>query len=130
MVKQDYIMRLIQQMIQAILKIVLKVDTPEMALEDLEEKDTFDGYDRLCALIDAGRINEAENELSEIIDVDDHDTFQIALLFYNRLNLLDNDRLEACSFSREEVRDGLLLVLRQFGYESFADTFMSGHEMD
>lgn len=121
MVKQDYIMRLIQQMIRAILKIVLKVDTPDEVQEELKEKEA---YENLCNMIAEGNINEAENKLLEQIDVENEDTFELALLFYYKLNELDNDRLDACNFSREEVRDGILSIIKQFGYESISETFM------
>ena len=63
MYEQDYIMRLIQEMVRVILKLLFNIDTESPSaelIEDAEEKQTLES---LLDMVDDGRINEAENSL-------------------------------------------------------------------
>ena len=64
MVKQDYLMRLIHEMVRTIMKLIFNIDEKTVDIEQ-ELKETSDLYGRLLKLADAGKINEAENLLYE-----------------------------------------------------------------
>ena len=90
--EQDYIMRLIKQVIRALIGILLNKKTT-MEYDMPVNRQQTSGEDflaRLISLADAGKICEAENELS--------DTF-----------------LEEHGFSREEIRQGVLDVAKRMG---------------
>ncbi len=70
---------------------------------------------RLISLADAGKICEAENELSDILESGSDPAFQIALMFYDHLNNYNDSFLEEHSFSREEIRQGVLDVAKRMG---------------
>ena len=63
-------------------------------------------YARLIAMVDAGKINEAENRLYEELDRDEEGTFEVALGFYDYLNELPEEFLETHDYSRDEVKEG------------------------
>ena len=63
-------------------------------------------YARLIALVDAGKINEAENRLYEELERDEEGTFEVAIGFYDYLNELPEEFLEEHDYSKEEVKEG------------------------
>ena len=67
MVKQDYLMRLIHEMVRTIIKLIFNIDEKTVDIEQ-ELKETSDLYIRLVRLADAGKINEAENLLYEQLE--------------------------------------------------------------
>ncbi len=124
MFENDYILRLIHEMIRALIKLALNIDTDEkdpLILPDVFENDEFK---RIMDLVDDGKINEAENLLYDYLNADRPDTFKMALVFYDHLNEMDDAALTAADFSREEVRDGLCRAMDMFGYGEMAGTFL------
>ena len=78
-------------------------------------------------LVDAGEINEAENQLYENLDENDTEHLEMALTFYMYLNQLDDDTLFMANYSREEIVEGINSVSASFGitgFENFVDTTM------
>ena len=67
MVKQDYLMRLIHEMVRTIIKLIFNIDEKTVDIEQ-ELKETSDLYIRLVWLADASKINEAENLLYEQLE--------------------------------------------------------------
>lgn len=123
MYEQDYIMRLIQEMVRAVLKLIFHIDMESPAgklLEDSEEKAVLD---TLLDLADEGKINEAENTVFEITENMDYKNLEAALLFYSYLNEKSDDFLEENDFSRDEVREGLQEIVSRYGLGSIADMF-------
>ena len=124
MVKNDYIMRMISEMIRAVLTLLLGrdiVSKDEIVLPQISEDSDFQ---KLIAMVNEGRINEAENMLWDMTGDGRQEHFQIALLFYNYLNDLDDEVLEKADFSREEGADGLARIMKLYGYEDMARTFL------
>lgn len=124
MYEQDYIMRLIKEMVRAILKLLFNIDTESPSselLKDAEEKQTLDS---LLDMIDEGRINEAENSLYDSIENLDKSGLEIALLFYSYLNDKSDEFLEEHDFNREEVKQGLEDITSRYGIGGFAEMFL------
>ncbi len=74
-------------------------------------------YQRLINMIDEGKINEAENELLEMINVDQKDDLKLSLSIYNYLNMKEDDFLIQNNYSRQEIADGVNNILSIFGYD-------------
>jgi hypothetical protein len=122
--EQDYVMRLIKEMVRAILKLLFNIDTDSPTselLEDSEEKATLD---RLLDMVDDGKINEAENEIYEMTENLDQKYLEVALLFYSYLNDKSDEFLEDNNFSRDEVKEGLETIVSRYGLSSIASTFL------
>ena len=125
MVEQDYIMRLIKEMVRTLLKLLFQIELPNPATElykDLSEKNTLQ---TLLDLVDRGNINEAENKVYELTADGDMENLKTAILFYSYLNEKSSNFLEQHDFSREEIAQGLRYLVDKYGLNSIADTFLA-----
>lgn len=122
--EQDYIMRLIKQMIQALASVIFnkRLDEEELSvsIDSEDAKETVD----LLALADGGQINEAENLLWEHLDTSDLSKLRTALAFYEHINEYTNEFLEEHGYSREEVLDGIRNVAAEFGVSGLVDALL------
>lgn len=134
MFEQDYIMRLIHEVVRAILSCIFRIKEDAEERQILTETELED-YNELIRLADAGRINEAENLLYEKLDDMDYgmeslqeqkepeepcssiENMKTALLFYEHINDYTDDFLEESRFSREEIKDGIAQILKRYGYD-------------
>ncbi len=119
MVEQDYIMRLIHEMVRSMIKLIFDIDEekPELVLSEETSRDNFNKY---IALADEGKINEAENLLYRERDTENQECLKVALLFYSHINDFSDEKLEECNYSRVEIKDGIDDALQDFGYNGFA----------
>lgn len=122
--EQDYIMRMIKQMVAALISVVLGKEnkTYELPLED-QYKSSEGLLRELLTMVNDGKINEAENLLYEKLDPDNKKDIENAILFYSYLNELDNDFLEKCNYSRDEIEMGVKEIAKQSGMEGLAEVF-------
>ena len=125
MFEQDYVMRLIKEMVRAILKLLFNIDTESPTIELLENKEEKGTLENLIDMVDAGEINEAENRLYDLISATDMNSLEVAILFYSYLNDKTDDFLEANDFSRDEIKLGMENVADNFGLNSIAKMFLT-----
>ena len=125
MFEQDYVMRLIKEMVRAILKLLFNIDTESPTVELLENREEKETLENLLDIIDNGKINEAENSLYDLTSDADMNSLEIALLFYSYLNDKTDDFLEENDFSRDEIKLGLENVADRFGLSSIAKMFLT-----
>lgn len=76
-------------------------------------------------LVDRGCIDQAENELYDLLSQENMADLEIALLFYSYLNDKEDEFLENHNYSREEIKTGLGTALSQYGFESLGEMFLS-----
>ena len=128
MIREDYIMKLVKEMIRTMLKLLFDIDTDEPSAELLNEAEKQE-YDALTAQIDAGEINEAEDRLYDWVEQQperaDHENARLPILFYAYLNQKSEDYLEEHDFSREEMELGLRSIAGKEGLMSLAETFLN-----
>lgn len=122
MFEQDYIMRLIRELVRTILKLLFHIDDVDDSIE-IEDAEAGELYSEIISLLKQYRINEAENILMDQMDTQNLDMLKISLLFYDRLNQLSEEELEEAEFSREEIKEGIQTVLKQFGYDGITNAF-------
>lgn len=116
MYEEDYIMRSITNLIRFLSKFFYGKDIAVYELSENEEYTQSDSlHKNLLALLSVGKINEAENQLFEKINFKDNRTIMVAIDFYQRLNNLDNEFLQANNFSREEIEEGLRNIAKRSG---------------
>lgn len=125
MFEQDYIMRLIKEMVRSILKLLFNIDTESPTIDLLENKEEKETLESLLDLVDVGEINEAENLLYDLISNTNENSLEVALLFYSYLNDKTDDFLETNDFSRDEIKLGLENVTNRFGLSSIAKMFLT-----
>lgn len=125
MVEQDYIMRLIKELVRALLKVIFHSDVDLPSMEMLKDSQRRCALEELLNRVDEGAVNEAENELWRLMENGGGQELELALLFYSHLNEKSNAFLEAHDFSREEVKAGLVSVMEEQGLGGFAEAFLS-----
>lgn len=120
--EKDYILRLIHEIIRTIAKLVFHADWDKEENEDIPAE-LRQQYKKLTAMIDEGKINDAENQLADCLDTGDLHKFRLALAFYDYLNKKSASFLEENNFSRKEVADGLKYSVNLYGYGSMLEAF-------
>lgn len=68
MYEQDYIMRLIKELVRAVPKLIFHIDTESPTEELLKDSEVETTLDALLDMVDEGKINEAENAVYEITE--------------------------------------------------------------
>lgn len=121
MLKNDYIMRKIEEWISMILEFVFKIEknsSPEKLLKLEASKEILKD---LKSKIDAGNINEAEDALFNLIKFKTQDSLLIGLLFYSHLNEKSSKFLNEHDFDREEIKTGIKDLLNECNMNSLSD---------
>lgn len=125
MFEQDYIMRIIKEMIRAILKLLFNMDTEISTTEMINNFEEKAALENLLNMVDDGRINEAENKIFAIADTGDKSSLELVLLFFSYLNDKSDDFLKANNFSRKELQEDLIYILSQYGLDGMVEMFLT-----
>lgn len=121
MLKNDYIMRKIEEWISMILEFVFKIDknsSPEKLLKFDESKEFLKV---LKEEIDLGHIDKAEDNLYKMLEYKNSDSLLIGLLFYSYLNTKDSKFLNEHNFERDEIKIGLKDLLNEFNMNDLSN---------
>lgn len=121
MITEDYILRMIRDMVRMIAHLTGLPTDPLTAPQLLKTSPAGKLpplLEQLLGLADRGEINEAENLLFEEIDFTDAEQLAIALVFYRHINGFSDERLTAADYSREEILEGLKDCAARFGLDS------------
>ena len=126
MFEDDYLLRLIKEMVRTVLKLVfnleLKDDDPVSVVFESENAEKM--LYLLTDLADLGFIDDAENQLYDFTqNSKDMEALKVALLFYSHLNQMDNEFLEDHDYSREEIVFGVKDVLERYHLDSMSALF-------
>lgn len=116
-ISQDYIMRMIKEMVRVLFSLMFGKKYVSVELEkenkyEVSGKNLKDFLD----MIDSGEINEAENILLDSIDYTDRNEVMAAALFYQYLSEKDSEFLKNNNYTKEEVMSGFKQLLMQSGY--------------
>lgn len=125
MYEKDYIMRLIKEMVRALLKLLFNIDTSLSMDEVIKQAEEKVLLDKLLSMIDEGRICEAENELYEITADGDRQYLKTALIFYYRLAEKGNDYLKEHNFSLTEVKEGVEALADRYNISDLSCVFLN-----
>lgn len=117
MFEQDYIMRQIHMLVQAIARIFFGRQEVSAALPGNSLHYTKDDqwHHSILELVDQGRINDGENLLFDGLEPGNRKHLLIALDFYQQLNAMDDAALLKGGFSRDEILQGLGDVAKAYG---------------
>lgn len=121
MFEQDYVMRMIRELIRGLMKICFGIDTDSPALELIKNEEKRQTTEELLKLTDDGRINEAENRLFYAVEEGNGEDLKMALVFYTHLNGKTDVFLEEHDFSRAEIREGLKDISGKTGLFGLTD---------
>ena len=122
MFEQDYIMRLVHEIARVLAKILFNINS-ETVLEELESRiEETDILEKLLDMVDIGKINEAENELYDLLDQGTSNCIETAILFYSYLNDKSDEFLKENDYSREEVKEGMEGIAERVGLSGLINT--------
>lgn len=124
MFEQDYIMRLIKELVRTILKLIFHIETESPTGELLKDSEQTAVYEKLLDMVDSGNINDAENQLYDMTCDGDFCNLEIALLFYSYLNDKSDEFLEMHNFKREEIVQGIKDLTARYGLAHLDDVFL------
>ena len=120
--EKDYILRMIRDLVKSIAHLILGKSEIDYKLPDKSEFTKLDNlYVRLMELVNKGQINEAEDMLFEEIDTSNMKYFEMAMAFYLYLNDFADIFLEGNNYSREEIKEGILSICKEFGVSSMVE---------
>lgn len=125
MFEQDYVMRLIREMIRTLLKLMFNIDTESPARDLLNGTEEQHILNNLYNKIDQGNINDAEDELFRMLSDDNGDKLKMALLFYSYLNDKSDVFLEEHHFSRKEIQQGIRDLVTLYNLSGIEETFLT-----
>lgn len=121
--EKDYYMRIVHELVRMLIRLVFNKDIDRDG-EEAVPLEVLEKYKKLISMIDDGQINEAENLLLDGLEPDSRAYFELALMFYEKLNGKTDEFLEEHDYSREEVTDGIKYVVDFYGYGSLMDAFV------
>lgn len=121
MFENDYVMRLIKEIVRIILKMMFNIDSSSPSAELMEDAEERATLENLIKMIDTGNINEAENSIYELTEDGSKEYLKLALIFYSHLNGKSDEFLIEHNFSREEVQAGLKNLISRYGLTDMAD---------
>ena len=123
MYQQDYIMRQIQDLAKAIVKMFFNVDVESSAMEVIKDMQAKEKAMELLRQCDSKNICYAEGELFELINNRSMDNLLVGLTFYSYINDMDDEKLAEANFSRDKIQDGITKLLSEYGLENMANLF-------
>ena len=121
--EKDYYMRIVHELVRMLIRLVFSKDI-DRGDEEAVPLEVMEKYKKLISMIDDGQINEAENLLLDGLEPDSRAYFELALMFYEKMNGKTDEFLEEHDYSREEVTDGIKYVVDFYGYGSLMDAFV------
>lgn len=125
--EKDYILRLINEIIRALIKWILGKDMNRE--EDvILSSEIAELYKELLVMSDEGEITSAEDRLLEYLDLNNLQYLQMALMFYQHLNEKTEAYLTEHNFSKTEVLDGVTDMANVYGYGSIIETFVDSFD--
>ena len=122
--KQDYILRMIEELINVLVKTLKDEDKDVLVDENNNGSNDNELYIYLKSLVDDKKINEAENYLFERLEENNKKDFFVGMSFYKYLNEKDDEFLNECNYSRDEIVEGMADISRMYGYGDFVEMFM------
>lgn len=124
MVKQDYLMRMLNDLLAGMSKMIFHKDLFDGDIPQFQTAAAEEEYRNLTLMADEGKIEEAFDKLESSLDEGDREMFRMALYFFEYINRLDEDTLEQYGIEREDVQDAILDAADKFGYRSLAETLI------
>lgn len=113
--EKDWFMREIKAAVEAIARLIFGRDQVRYEVPDearLTETDLI--HRALMALLQNGKICEAEDYLFASVSPGNRSHLLVALDFYQRLSEMRDEELEKANFSRAEILDGLRDITAKF----------------
>ena len=117
-------MRMINDLITGMAKMLFHTDIREDEELDFQSDTLGEQFKALLDLADEGKLEEALEEMDRILDQGHMESLKMALYFFEYLNRMDEDALEAKGLEREDLQEKILEAADRFGYRSMAEMLL------
>lgn len=118
--QSDWLMRQIEMIADTLARLLFnKKSESNFAVKDAAYNINTELWGKLLSLIEQKKFCEAENLLFS--EIENGESFSIAIEFYTKLNEFSDNELEDNNFSREEIYDGLKDIARKSSVIDFID---------
>ncbi len=124
MVEEDYILKLVQELVRSLLKMVFGIDTDSPTSELLESEEDREHFNKLVEMVEQGNITDAESEVIEATEDMSNEGLLLALVFFHYLNEKSDRFLEDNGYDRVDLKESLRDIVTKYGYESMAMMFL------
>ena len=123
MYEQDYIIRINNEVIRTMVKLLLNkdigtpVDISDGAIKG-ENKKMLEAANGQSGI---DNIKKMEEEILTLVDADKEGALEKALVFYGYLNELPEDTLLSKDYSHEKMKKGLKMIAERYGILNIID---------
>ena len=123
MYEQDYIIRINNEVIRTMVKLLLNkdigtpVDISDGAIKG-ENKKMLEAANGQSGI---DNIKKMEEEILTLVDVNKEGALEKALVFYRYLNELPEDALLSQNYSHEKIKKGLKMIAESYGILNVID---------
>ena len=118
MYEQDYIIRMNNEVIRTMVKLLLNKDTgvPVNISEGTIKSENKKMLELANGQSGIDNIKKMEEEILTLVDANKEGALEKALVFYGYLNELTEDALLSKNYSHEKVKRGLKMIAERYGF--------------
>ena len=123
MYEQDYIIRMNNEVIRTMVKLLLNKDTgvPVNISEGTIKSENKKMLEAANGQRGIDNIKKMEEEILTLVDADKEGALEKALVFYRYLNELPEDALLSQNYSHEKIKKGLKMIAEHYGILNVID---------
>lgn len=123
MYEQDYIIRMNNEVIRTMVKLLLNKDIGEPVdiLEGAIKSENKKMLEAANGQSGIDNIKKQEEEILSLVEADKEGALEKALVFYRYLNELPEDALLSQNYSHEKIKKGLKMIAESYGILNVID---------
>ena len=123
MYEQDYIIRMNNEVIRTLAKLLLNknIGTPVDISEGVIKRENKKMLESANGQSGIDNIEKMEDEILTLVDANKEGALEKALVFYGYLNELPEDVLLSKNYSHEKIKKGLKMIAERYGILNVID---------
>ena len=121
--KVNFVMNMIHNMLLSTLKVIFDIEEEEL-VDEWEVLEKREDCKEWISLYRQGKLPQAEQVMIESLSTENIRDLERALLFYDRVNRLEDEQLAQAGIEREDLRDSVRGVLEMFECGDLGDALI------
>lgn len=118
MIKDDYLLKMIEQISSMLASIMFNKDIKEIETEIKEDEIHNDELNLIVKRVQCNQYDQLINEFML-----DECKLKLCLIFFNELNNYSDKELISIGLTRNKLKDDLIAILEKYGYSHIIDLF-------
>ena len=119
----NFVMNMIHNMLLSTLKVIFDIEEEEL-VDEWEALEKREDCKEWISLYRQGKLPQAEQVMIESLSTENIRDLERALLFYDRVNRLEDEQLAQAGIEREDLRDSVRGVLEMFECGDLGDALI------